>query len=430
MEYLLDNGADHQRWCTHLCECTAPMGRAVVRQHGADSWTTHWSPLHLALCKGHTSTAKILIDRRVSCEMTCQISWNSGPKAHELCPSGFNVVHEIAVHKNVDVLDYMIDTNYPLGALSNGAAFNGNTPLHYLAIEHSQSSFTILSRLLNSVGPNINAQNNNYMTAFECFVIVEDVQTAQVLFSLGSRPHYKNECVLKAANIHIQESDSVGHESAERRNELVLLLLNHAISAGFLIRDVEKDESSSSTWRRLFYLACKQPALLQRLLDEGFKPPPWDSDHTFLSGMVKYLSRDKAFFGPTLEGLPLLESIRILTRAGERWDERELQESVIKSALKRLEIHNSRDPPTKQLPETRPPEGTGAEQASFDIMCRATLARAEIEKYETLVRYAAENSSSCQQVFFNIYRSIRDRTPSGCLRIKKETSDKQSHLMD
>lgn len=59
------------------------------------------------LCvKGHTSTAKILIDRRVSCEMTVQVSAVWGPRAKELRPSTFNVVHEIAIHKNVEVLDY------------------------------------------------------------------------------------------------------------------------------------------------------------------------------------------------------------------------------------------------------------------------------------------------------------------------------------
>ncbi|KAG8157227.1 hypothetical protein KVR01_012935 [Diaporthe batatas] len=430
VEYLLDNGADHQCWCTHLCECEIPVSADIL--HGVKTWTFHWSPLHLALCKDHTSTAKMLLERGVSCKRTLQVSWGHGPTAKEPYSTTFNVVHEIAIHKSAEVLDYMIATNYPLGPLSGVQTLNGNTPLHYLAIKHSQHSFTILSQLLNTVSPRLDTNNDSFLRPIECFIQAGDIEAARLLFSLGARPYQIDSCIQSAARINIRESGQLGRDRMERRNELFLWLLDHAMANCFLLRDVSENYIIAGRWHRVFFAASKQPALLQRLLDEGFKPSLLTRGHGLLTALVQFLTRVKGLDSDLARSC--CGSIRLLTRAGERWDERTTTtNSISTTPLEYLVKHcghvarEVRETLIGCLLDTRPPEETGAERAHLDSLCQYALGQGDTQTCEALIRHVAKSSNSYRrskpglQAETSATRTSPIRTRSRCKRTKETT---------
>lgn len=291
----------------------------------------------------------------------------------------------------------LIDTNYPLGLLSNAATFNGNTPLHYLGIEHSERSFTILSQLLRSVRPELSVHNSRFSTPIEYFIQVGDVQAAHLLLSAGARPYPMNSCIQSAAQINIQESDRRGRERIEKRNELVILLLNYALDFGFLTRDVKEGHPIAGRWYLFFFTASMRPALLQRLLDEGFKPSLLTPGHVLLTALMQFLTGLKGLDSDRARSC--LESIRLLVRAGERWDQRGTTNFIYTTPLEYIVKHcgrvasDVRETLIACLLDTRPPEETGAEQAHLDELCQYALGHSDMHTYKALVRYAVKGSN-------------------------------------
>jgi hypothetical protein len=90
------------------------------------------------------------------------------------------------------------------------------------------------------------------------------------------------------------------------------------------------------------------------------------------------------------------EAIRMLTRAGERWDRRGTQgktplEHLVKdSGSVRPEI---REALFSNLLGSRPPEETGAEQAHLNHLCRYALDHGDTQTYQYLVRHGAKDPS-------------------------------------
>lgn len=62
VEILLDHHADIDTLAQGLCRCNDEL-RRVAHRTGASFSGTSWTPLHLAICRGHLSTMKLLISR-------------------------------------------------------------------------------------------------------------------------------------------------------------------------------------------------------------------------------------------------------------------------------------------------------------------------------------------------------------------------------
>lgn len=395
MRYLLANGADHQRWGTHLCGCAVPQEIFTNVNNEAAILTSHWSPLHLAICKGHSSTAKILIDWGVSCEPTLQLSWNCGRRAHQLQPSPMNVMHEIAIYGNLDILNSLIFSKNCLETMINSVAFQGNTPLHCLAISWPSGSEGLFNRLL-SLDPDLNVPNNDLLRPIDCFVDKGNLSAALRLFQLGSRPYQLSRCILSACNKALPKSDlrsGYKHQWIQQRNDLVLSLIYHALDIGQLTRDVGGNRRVSHVWNGIFQFACLQPTLLRELLRAGFRPDLLTGENSILLKVLQILTRKCM---PDHLERSLLESTRMLVRAGERWDRKGPQD---KTPLDHLVKDSDSVAPElravlfKSLLGSRPPEQTGAEQAHLNQLAQYALANGKMEIYRRLVRHGAKDSA-------------------------------------
>lgn len=394
MRYLLANGADHRRWCTFLCECTAPRGNPRFPNSATAVLTSHWSPLHLAICNGHSSTAKILIDCGVSCEPTLQLSWNRGRRAHQLHPSPINVMHEIAIHGNLDILNSLISSKNRLETMINSVAFDGNTPLHFLAIRWPTGSGELFDRLL-SLDPDLNVPNNDLLRPIDCFVDKGNLGAALRLFHLGSRPHQLGRCIGSALRKSLPKCDlppGSKHRWVQERNDLFLSLIYHALEIGYLTRDVEKRHGASLAWFCIFRLACAHPPLLRELLRAGFRPELLTGEYVLLLGVLEMLTSGRM---PN-QSRSLLESVRMLTRAGERWDRKDPQHK--KTPLDHLVKDSDSVGPElraalfNSLLGSRPPEHTGAEQAHLNQLAQYALENRKMEIYRHLVRHGAKDT--------------------------------------
>lgn len=412
VKYLLANGADHKRWCRHLCKCHAPQG-STRRAYNQAAQTSHWSPLHLALCSGHTSTAKILIDRDESCEQILQLSWNIGPRKERYKPRPLriNVVHEIVIHRNADLLDYMMSSGHRLETMIDSVDFNGNTPLHYMAMMWSPGSPGVFDSLL-SLGPNLNKTNDDLLRPIECAIDMGHVAPALRLFRLGARPLRVNRSILSASQIR------QGWAGAYK--ELVLGLINHALDTGNLTSDgdniipdaddvVSLDVGDNAmirrTWETIFLFACKEPSLLRELLRAGYRPESLTRGHSLMRALLEVSTSGH----PSENSMgSSFEAIRILTRAGERWDRRSIQRKTPLEYL--VKDCGSVSPEIRaalfsSLLGSRPPEETGAEQEHLNQLCRYAFDRGDIQTYRNLVRHGAKDPSE-------------DRTPTGWRNIE------------
>lgn len=392
MRHLLANGADHQRWCTNLCACGAPRVRGTVNNETA-VLTSHWSPLHLAICKGHSSTAKILIDWGVSCEPLLQLSWNRGRRARQLQTFPINVMHEVAIHGTLDILNSLIFSKNRLETMINSVAFNGNTPLHFLAIMWPPDSAGLLDRLL-SLDPDLNVPNNDLLRPIDCFVDQGNLQAARRLFQLGSRPYQWYRCIISACKKSLPKCDlpsGYKRQWVQERNDLVLSLIYHALEIGQLTRDVGENRRVSGLWFGIFQIACVHPPLLRELLRAGFRPDLLTGEYSMLLKLIETLAEERM---PDHFRRSLLEAMRMLTRAGDRWDRKGPRR---KTALDYLVRDSDSVTPElraalfKSLLGSRPPEQTGAEQEHLNQLAQYALGNKKMEIYRHLVRHGAKD---------------------------------------
>lgn len=320
VKYLLANGADHKSWCRHLCECHAPQG-STRRANNQEAQTAHWSPLHLALCSGHTSIAKILIDQDESCEMILQLSWNTGPERerNKLRPFHINVVHEIAIHSNVELLDYMMSSGYRLETMIDSVDLNGNTPLHYTAMMSSPGSLGVIDGLL-SLGPNLDVTNNQLLRPIECAIDTGNITAALRLFRLGARPLRVNRSILSASK--------TSQRWIGAYRELVLALIKYALHTGSLTLrgdgvtldtsdinlDIGDEYMTRRTWETIFSFACEEPSLLRELLLAGYRPENLTGGLPLLKSLLEALTSRH----PNADSMSSSsEALRILIRADD-----------------------------------------------------------------------------------------------------------------
>lgn len=393
---LLANGADPNRSCTYLCNCSVPKRILITLNTEGPLLTSHLSPLHVAICNGHTSISKTLIDWGVSCESILQLRWHHGPMAHRLQPAPMTAMHECAVHGNLDVLNHLISSTNRVETMINAAAFDGNTPLHYLALSWPPGSAEIFDRFL-SLNPNLDIPNGDLLRPIDCFVDNGNIGAARRLLQLGSRPFQLMRCIESACKLGLVELDlycHAKHQWVQERNDLVLSLLNHALDIGQLTRDGRGDRRISTAWLLIFSHACLQPSLLRELLRAGFSPDSLTGEDSVLFRVIETLTSRRMS-----DQMPdsLLEAAKMLTRAGQRWDRKGQQDKTpLDQLVKESELLTPelRADLFKSLLGSRPPEQTGAEQAHLNQLGRYALDNGKMKTYRQLVRHGARHSSA------------------------------------
>lgn len=303
-------------------------------------------------------------------------------------------MHEIAIHGNLDILNSLISSKIRLETMINSVAFDGNTPLHLLAIRWPTGSEELFDRLL-SLEPDINVPNNDLLRPIDCFVDTGNLGAALRLFHLGSRPHQLGRCIGSALRESLPKCDlppGYKHRWVQERNDLFLSLIHHALEIGYLTRDVERRHGVSLAWFCIFRLACSHPPLLRELLRAGFRPELLTGEYVLLLGVLEMLTSGRM---PN-QSRSLLESIRMLTRAGERWDRKDPQHK--KTPLDHLVKDSDSVGPElraalfNSLLGSRPPEQTGAEQAHLNQLAQYALENRKMEIYRHLVRHGAKDT--------------------------------------
>lgn len=358
--------------------------------------TCHYSPLHLAMCNGHNSIAKTLIDWGVSCESLLQVRLHHGPMAHQRQPSPMNVMHQVAIHGNLDILHHAILTKNRVETMINSAAFDGNTPLHCLAMFWPPGSAELFDRFL-SLDPDLDIPNNDLLRPIDCFVDKGNIGAARRLLQLGSRPFQLMRCTQSACKLRLPKLDicrQAKHQWVQERNDLVLSLIKHALNIGQLTRDGRRDRRISPAWYLIFQHACLQPSLLRELLRAGFSPDTLTGENSVLLKVIEILTSKR--MGDQMTD-SLLEAAKMLTRAGERWDRRGQQDRTpLDQLVKEGELLTPelRAALFKSLLGTRPPEPTGAEQAHLDQLGQYALDNGKMKTYRQLVRHGAKHPSA------------------------------------
>lgn len=153
---LLDKGAALEMQSTQLCGCCNLLLRCAERLPDGpvfwelshrddaeyhrpgedlvhDSW---WTPLHYAICQGHVSTAKLLLER--------------GADARSVGKDGVNALH-VATRKDMrKIINYLLEKNL---VDINAQTERGVTALH---LAHIAGNYNLVDVYLNDHGADIN----------------------------------------------------------------------------------------------------------------------------------------------------------------------------------------------------------------------------------------------------------------------------------
>lgn len=127
--FLLDHGADIEKPGKGMCTCCNgdntvhlffPPDQDSKYTDDSDyimddSSDSCWTPLHFAICRGHESTAMLLLERGANCQMTCPSE--RGP---------WNALHTATRLNHRKIIDYLLDNKL---VDINEAGSQGLTPL-------------------------------------------------------------------------------------------------------------------------------------------------------------------------------------------------------------------------------------------------------------------------------------------------------------
>lgn len=185
--FLLDHGADIEKPGKGLCVCGDGENQAqlcfppcvgcripqdadyVMDDENGNCWT----PLHFALCRGHESTAMVLLGRGANPKVTCPC--DEGP---------WNALHTATRLNQQKIIDYLLDNK--LIDINEGGC-QGLTPLHLAFYEEHYS----LVDMYIDRGADINAVWNSYdggWTVFGMACLRDDLQRASDLLRRGADP--------------------------------------------------------------------------------------------------------------------------------------------------------------------------------------------------------------------------------------------------
>lgn len=141
VEYLLDRGADIQGFGSDLCNCSDQFFHArrqlpaCPRFKEDDGFLPKWTSLHYAICKGHESTAKLLLARGAS--TTC------------IGDGGATALHAVARWGMGSITDHLIENKLVDIDAQDG---DGVTALH---VAYVAGNFSLVDKLLDH-GADIN----------------------------------------------------------------------------------------------------------------------------------------------------------------------------------------------------------------------------------------------------------------------------------
>ncbi|KAI7773241.1 hypothetical protein LA080_011486 [Diaporthe eres] len=156
--FLVDHGADIEKPGKGLCACSSGenqphlcfppdngCGRAFDEEYMmADENGLCWTPLHFAICRGHESTAMVLLGRDANPQVTCPCD-DEGP---------WNALHTATRLNQRKMIDYLLDNKL---VDINEAGRQGLTPLLLASYERHYS----LADMYIDRGANINAVWNS-----------------------------------------------------------------------------------------------------------------------------------------------------------------------------------------------------------------------------------------------------------------------------
>lgn len=189
--FLLDKGADIEKPGKGLCTCCDGDNKAQLRfpPRGSqyrgteeepdymmdDEMENCWTPLHFALCRGHESTAMLLLDRGASPQVTCPCE--EGP---------WNALHTATRLNQRRIIDHLLDNKL---VNINEGGFEGLTPLLIAFYEEHYS----LVDLYIDRGADINAVWHSIdggWTIFAMACLREDFHRASDLLRRGADPDF------------------------------------------------------------------------------------------------------------------------------------------------------------------------------------------------------------------------------------------------
>lgn len=186
--FLLDHGADIEKPGKGLCACCKGESPTILcfppdKGHGvwfeedhmmADENGNCWTPLHFALCRGHESTAMVLLGRGANPQVTCPCD-DEGP---------WNALHTATRLNQRLIIDYLLDNKL---VDINEAGHQGLTPILLAFYEkHYSLVDTYIDR-----GADINAvwdSRDGGWTIFGMACLREDFQRASDLLRRGADP--------------------------------------------------------------------------------------------------------------------------------------------------------------------------------------------------------------------------------------------------
>ncbi|KAG8157806.1 hypothetical protein KVR01_012468 [Diaporthe batatas] len=187
--FLLDHGADVEQPGKGLCTCAngencvglnfPPLscnGGAEDESYIMDLESEFaWAPLHLALCRGHQSTAILLMERGADPRGTCP--GEAGP---------WNALHTATRLKQENVINYILDNNV---VDINEGGHEGLTPL---LLAYYEGHYHLVDRYIN-LGADINAvwkSSDGGWTIFAMACLREEWDRISYLLRLGADPDF------------------------------------------------------------------------------------------------------------------------------------------------------------------------------------------------------------------------------------------------
>lgn len=187
--FLLDHGADIEKPGKGLCTCCDGANQASLRfppgkgrgfMHDEDymmddEMENCWAPLHFALCRGHESTAMLLLDRGANPQVTCPCE--EGP---------WNALHTATRLNQRTIIDYLLDNKL---VNINEGGFQGFTPL---LIAFYEEHYHLVDMYIDR-GADINAvwrSVDGGWTIFAMACLREDFQRASDLLRRGADPDF------------------------------------------------------------------------------------------------------------------------------------------------------------------------------------------------------------------------------------------------
>lgn len=138
-----------------------------------DEYENCWTPLHLALCRGHESTAILLLGRGANAQVTCPCE--EGP---------WNALHTATRLNQRRIIDYLLDNS--LVDINEGG-FEGLTPL---LIAFYEEHYSLVDMYIDR-GADINAvwaSTEGGWTIFAMACLRDDFHRASVLLQRGADP--------------------------------------------------------------------------------------------------------------------------------------------------------------------------------------------------------------------------------------------------